>query len=121
MLAALSVVACSPSAPPRGPLDPDPAGPLACQVTPCRSLADERAAQCSQPGTQVRIGAVGGFTVLIAETDPTSVVFTSFKLYFDASGRLVGRSSFVNEWGRATKEGFVPPDAPTNLAPACSP
>ncbi len=118
LLVALASPGCS-GPPARGPLDPDPPGPLACHVIPCRSFEEERATQCGKPGTQVRVGTLAGFTVLTAETDPTSVVFTSFKFYFDASGRLVGRSSFINEWGRRSLEGRAPLGVEADVRSAC--
>lgn len=95
--------------PKTGPGDRD-AGPqpLDCKVQPCPSFTEEVARQCSYPGTKVRRATVGRFTVLHAETDPTSVVYTSSEYFFDRTGTLVGRKIFVNEWSRFTQEGVIP-------------
>lgn len=93
-------------------------GPLACSPIACLPLTQEIEAQC-KGNTSVRIGQVGGFTVLRVETDPRSFVFTSFSSFYDASGRLVGRSTFVNEYQRHSREGFVPEGAPASMSDAC--
>jgi hypothetical protein len=41
---------------------------------------------------------LAGLTVVTIETDPTSYVYTKFTRYYDAAGRLVGRSSFISEF-----------------------
>ena len=93
-------------------------GPLSCSPVACLPLAQEVEAQC-KGSASVRIGQLGAFTVLRVETDPRSFVFTSFSSFYDASGRLVGRSTFVNEYQRHSREGFVPEGAPATMSDAC--
>lgn len=94
------------------------AGPLACSPIACLPLAQEIEAQCKR-NASVRVGQVDGFTVLRVETDPRSFVFTSFSSFYDRSGGLVGRSTFVNEYQRHSREGFVPEGVPASMSEAC--
>jgi hypothetical protein len=95
--------------------------PLDCTTMKCPTFAEELAQQCSYPGTKVRRATLGRFTVLHAETDPTSVVYTSSEYYFDRTGKLVGRKIFVNEWSRYTEEGLIPTGTRVREADACPP
>ena len=120
--------ASAPSGPPADPNGPlgSPSGPpgatngpLVCTPTsPCPPLQQEIEAQCKGQAT-VQTGMLGGLTVLKIETDPSSYVFTSFSYYYDASGRLVGRSMFVSEYARHSREGTVPNGAPLGMVDAC--
>jgi len=80
---------------------------LDCNAVPCTELQKEIEQQCKQIAT-VRLGTVGRYTVLSVQTDPTSIVYTSFRYVYDRKGALVGRSVFVNEYSRHDKEGIVP-------------
>lgn len=90
-----------------GPGDRD-AGPLDCTAKPCPTFAEEVARQCSYGGTKVLRATLGRFTVLHAETDRMSIVYTSSEYYFDHDGKLVGRKIFVNEYSRFIEEGVIP-------------
>jgi hypothetical protein len=62
---------------------------------------------------------LAGLTVVTVETDPTSYVYTKFTHYYDASGRLVGRSSFISEYARHVREGEVPVGSPVGWIDVC--
>jgi hypothetical protein len=81
---------------------------LDCGPGGCLSLADEIARQCRDPGTTVTRAVNGRYTVVTAQTDPESFIHTSVSFVFDGRGTLVGRTTFVNEWGRRSREGIVP-------------
>lgn len=83
-------------------------------------LEQEIAAQCGGSAT-VQRGMLGGYTVLTIATDPQSYVYTSFSNYYDATGRLVGRSRFVSEYAMHSREGIVPVGSPIGMVSACSP
>lgn len=96
------------------------AAALSCGNTPCSTLTEELAKQCSYPGTTVTLSDVRGYTVLRARTDPESYVYTSFTLVFDSTGKLVGRDSFVSEYARHETEGVVPRGDARNERDGCA-
>lgn len=69
----------------------------------------------------MKLGSCGALKVLVLETDPESVVFTSEKRYYDTSDKLVATQMFVNEWGRTITRGTLPQCPIQNPAPACPP
>lgn len=81
--------------------------PLEC--TPdCLDLRAEVARQCGYKGTNVNRTTQGPYTIIVASTDPTSFLFTSSTYVFDRAGKLVGRTTFVNEYSRTSRQGIVP-------------
>lgn len=110
-----SACAADPARPPG-----DSEGPLVCSpASPCVPLDQELEAQCKGGQTTVRRGMIAGLTVVTVETDPESYVYTKFTHYYDASGRLVGRSSFISEYARHVREGNVPAGAPVGWVDVC--
>ncbi len=101
-----------------GPLDAEP-GPLVCDAAhPCLALDDALTAECA--GTRrISRAACGPFTELVLETDPTSVVYTKERRFYDGTGKLVGLTMFVNEYGRNVSEGTVPTCPPAQAQPLC--
>ena len=93
---------------------------LDCSAVPCTELQQEIEQQCKQIAT-VRMGFVGRYTVLAVRTDPTSVVYTSFRFFYDRTGKLVGRSVFVNESSRHENEGRVPRGEAERARDPCPP
>jgi hypothetical protein len=113
--ATLSACAADPSRPPG-----DVEGPLICSpAAPCVPLQQELDKQCSGGQTTVRRGMLAGLTVVTVATDPKSYVYTKFTHYYDATGRLVGRSSFISEYARHVREGEVPAGSPVGWVDVC--
>ncbi len=114
---AVALISCAsepagggPTPPPRSSPPPPPvtSQPLTCNTPDaCRSLDAEKAARCNGYHTLTE-SSCGQFRLLVIETDPTSVTYTKELYYYDGTGRLVGRSTFVNEYGRQLIEGNVP-------------
>jgi hypothetical protein len=92
---------------------------LRCGEGACPSVDAELAARCAEAGTTVTLTDVGGYTVLRAQTDPRSYVYTSFTLVYAADGTLVGRDIFVNEYARHEREGVAPRGEPRNQRDGC--
>jgi hypothetical protein len=110
-----SACAAGPSRPPG-----DSEGPLDCSAaSPCVPLQQELDTQCNGGLTTVRRGMLEGLTVVTVETDPESYVYTRFTSYYDAAGRLVGRSSFISEYARHVREGQVPVGSPVGWVDVC--
>lgn len=113
--ATLSACAADRSRPPG-----DSEGPLVCSpASPCVPLQQELDTQCNGGQTTVRRGMLAGLTVVTVETDPESYVYTKFTHYYDAAGRLVGRSSFISEYARHVREGQVPDGSPVGWVDVC--
>jgi hypothetical protein len=116
-----SDVASTRQSPPPPP-NPNTTEPLVCNESePCRSLPDELTTQCAKQNLTVKQGTCGALKVLVLETDPESVTFTSEKRYYDASDKLVATQMFVNEWGRNITRGTLANCAIQNPSPACPP
>lgn len=97
-----------PPRPGRGPELVRNTDPLDCSGSGCPAFDVELARQCTYGGTTVQRSTIGPYTVLHAQTDPQSVVYTSSEFFFDRTGKLVGRKMFVNEWGRHLQQGVIP-------------
>lgn len=94
--------------------------PLDCSRGDCLDRKATIAQRCGYGGTTVTAATVGEYTVVVASTDPTSMVYTSATFVFDRRGVLVGRTMFVNEWRRSSKEGLVPLDTGATAVDACT-
>ena len=134
LFVALLLAACTPTPaptsapartqpnPPPPPPNPNTTEPLVCnEAEPCRSLPDEIATQCARQNQTVKQGACGAAKVLVIETDPESVTFTSTKRYYDTSDKLIAYQIFVNEYGRTITYGNLAPCPIQNPTPACPP
>lgn len=97
-----------PPPPDRGPELVPNTDPLDCSGSGCLAFDAELTRQCTYGGTTVQRSTIGPYTVLHAQTDPKSVVYTSSEFFFDRTGKLVGRKLFVNEWGRHMQQGVIP-------------
>lgn len=108
------------SSPP--PPNPHTTEPLVCnEAERCRALPEELAVQCARVNQTVKQGTCGALKVLVIETDPQSVTFTSLKRYYDANDKLVAHQLFVNEYGRTITYGTLSPCPIQNPTPACLP
>lgn len=92
---------------------------LRCGDGPCPSIEAELAARCAEASTTVTLTDVGVYTVLRAQTDPRSFLYTSFTLVYAADGTLVGRDIFVNEYARHEHEGVVAEGEPRSQRDGC--
>lgn len=82
-----------------------PQTPLTC---PCPDLQETLRTSCGDRDTTVHIARADGYQEVVLRQGGHSYVGTLQILYYDATGKLVGRKLSVNEHNRRTVEGLEP-------------